>query len=264
MALVSWPYYSLYWPYQGIDYAYIGTVTQQLADDMAADGIRFVARYLYSSKYPNGKGISAAEAQIYLDAGLSIFLYYEVNTSDALSGYSQGVINGRNAAQLAADLGYPSGCPIICCCDTSVTDTQAYGVVMDYLEGFAEQLGGYSAGIYGGTNVMEAAGQTWPDELRVQAGAWGNQEYDDLFVRQWYIPRNRDAADQGYIGIRNVVIDSSGYATWRGHSVDLCSAPDLSLMWGGTIPPPPPPPPPPPGPTPETGPMPIWFYLKRF
>lgn len=251
MADYNYPFPSYSWPYQGVDFASIQSMSDILAEQMYSDGIRFVGRYLYSSQFPNGKGISRAEAEIYLRAGIAIFLYYEVNTDDALGGWERGVTNGRNAYAIALALSVPKGTPIICCCDTSVTDAQASGVVMDYLMGFASEMPGYIIGIYGGLNVVHACYNAHPDFWRVQAGAWGAQEFSELNVRQWYIPRNAQALSDGYVRIANVTLDSTGYAKWNGNSVDLLSAPSLENMWGGT------------GPTKKDK-MPLWFYLKKF
>lgn len=256
MALYSYPYPSYNWAYQGVDYAGIANLSQQLANDMYADGIRFVGRYLYQAKYPNGKGITAQEAQYYLNAGIKIFLYYEVDTTDALGGYARGVQNGQACLVEANALSVPNGTQIYCCCDTTVTEQQAQGVVMDYLRGFAEQLPNYNVGIYGGTWVTLACYNESPSYYRCQAGAWGNEEFSPIDVRQWLIAYNRQAMNDGRINIQNITIDSNGYAAWRGNPVDLCSAPDLENMWGDDTPTPP-------TPTGDTK-MPIWMYLKLF
>lgn len=262
MAYYPYPYPSDTWPYKGLDYDVMPNLDAEKALQMKNDGIDFVGRYLYSAQNPNGKGISAAEAQIYLDAGIRIFLYYEVNTGDALGGWASGVANGRNAAALAAALTIPAGTPIICCCDTSVTDADAQEVVMAYLQGFASELPTYNVGIYGGANVVEAAYNLNPVYNNIQAGAWGAQEFSPIFVRQWYIPKNNDALVDGYITINGVTLNSSGYASYGGASVDLLSAPSIANMWGD---PSPTPPGPGPGPTPtDRDKMPIWFYLRKF
>lgn len=255
MAFYNYPFPSCSWDYQGIDFAYI-PVTQELANQMYADGIRFVGRYLYHDRYPIGKGISAQEVQYYLNANIRIFLYYEVNTTDALGGYDSGYNNGLAALAEATDLGVPAGTQIYCCCDTSVTAEQATSVVMQYLEGFAAALPDYNTGIYGGSLVVEACHSQYPLRYRCQAGAWGSQEYSPIDVRQWLVATNRQAMNDGYIRIQNVILDSNGYATWRGYSVDLCSAESLENMWGDDSPTPP-------TPTPaESDKMPLWFYLK--
>ena len=254
MAIYNYPYPSYDWQYQGIDFAYI-PVTQALANQMYQDGIRIVGRYLYASRYPNGKGISAQEAQYYLDAGIALFFYYEVDTSDALNGYSRGATNGQACLTECWDLNVPQGTQIYCACDTSVTDAQATGVVMDYLHGFSDQLPNYHTGIYGGQNVMNACYSVYPANYRCQAGAWGNQEFEPINVRQWLISNNNRALSDGKIRIDNITIDSNGYASWRGYNVDLVSANRIANMWysGSPVPP-----------TPEpSSKMPIWFYLKR-
>lgn len=251
MAFYNYPFPSNTWSYQGVDFASMPNMTAALAEQMYNDGIRFVGRYLYSTQYPNGKGISQAEAQMYLDAGIAIFLYYEVNTSDALGGYSRGVTNGQTAYGLAIALGVPQGTPIICCCDTSVTDAEASGVVMDYLDGFKSQLSDYNVGIYGGANVMEASYNHNSADYRVQAGAWGSQEFSPINIRQWLISKNGSAQLDGYINISNIYIDQYGYAYYRNNPVDLLSAPSLANMWGAG-----------PAPQPKHK-MPIWFYLRK-
>lgn len=261
MAYHSYPFPSLDWAYQGFDFAGLyGGVTQQVADNMYADGVRFVGRYLYNG----GKGATAQEIQYYLNAGIRIFFYYEVLTSDSLGGYQRGQQNGANCLALANALGVPQGTQIYCCCDTGVTDAQASGVVMDYLNGFANALPNYYTGIYGGANVMDACYTTYPQNCRVQAGAWGVQEFEPINIRQWLIATNNRAYSDGKLRIQNVSIDSNGYATWRGNPVDILSANSIENMWGDDDPDPPPTPPDPPEPPqPTTGnKMPFWLYLK--
>lgn len=254
MAFYNYPFPSYEWDYQGIDFAYL-PVTQELADAMYADGIRFVGRYLYADRYPNGKGITAAELQYYLNAGIRVFFYYEVNTTDALGGYQTGYDNGLACYTECVDLDIPVGTQIYCCCDTSVTAEQAEGVVMDYLSGFADALPDYNVGIYGGFAVVEACCDNQPVRYRCQAGAWGNQEFSPIDVRQWLIDANTRAQNDGVIKIDNVALDSNGYATWRGYSVDLISTNSLANMVGDDSPTPP-------TPTPDLHKMPLWFYLK--
>lgn len=263
MATSSYPFPSYFWQYQGFDYAGI-PIDQSVADAMYADGVRVVGRYLYPTHYPNGKGISAQEAQYYINAGIKIFLYYEINSNDALGGYSRGYANGINCYNEAVSVGVPAGTQIYCCCDTGVTDAQASGVVMDYLEGFRDAMTGYSVGIYGGLNVMSACYAAFPDLYRVQAGAWGADEFSPINIRQWLLNKNNSAMQDGYIGISNVTIDSNGYAYWNGYNVDLISTDSDVNLWGDSSPTPPTPPPPPPVPPASTGSkMPIWFYLKN-
>ena len=268
MALFNYPYPSLDWDYQGFDFAYPpANMSQQIADDMYADGVRFVGRYLYGDQYPAGKGISATEAQYYLNAGIKIYLYYEVVTTDALQGYAKGVQNGTIANNLASAMGIPIGTQIYCCCDTGVTDAQANGVVMDYLYGFASMMPDYNVGIYGGQNVMDACYNTYPTLYRIQAGAWGYQEFSPINIRQWFLGTNNQAMRDGKIRISNITIASNGYAYWKGHNVDLTSADTLDNMWGDpspTPPTPPSPPPVPPEPQPDDNKMPIWMYLRQY
>lgn len=266
MAFDPYPFPSYTWDYQGFDFAGMAGLDASLAQAMYDDGVRVVGRYLFGQQYPNGKGLSAAEAQLYLNAGISIFLYYEVNSNDALGGQARGEQLGQQALAQAAALGVPQGTPIICCCDTGVTDAQANGVVMQFLQGFASQLPDYRIGIYGGANVMQACYNTDPDYWRVQAGAWGADEFSDIDVRQWLLAKNGAAIRDGYCRISNITIQG-GYAYWRGRNVDLISAVSLEFMWnpGSTpTPPSPTPPPPPPVPPVESDKMPIWFYLKLF
>lgn len=264
MAFASYPYPSLDYDYQGIDFAGLySPIDQALADQMYADGIRFVGRYLFPQRYPNGKGVTRQEVDYYLNAGLKVFFYYEVDSTDALSGYDGGYQAGLNCLQEANYIGVPIHTNIYCCCDMGVTDTQADGVVMSYLEGFKTALPNYYCGIYGGANVMESAYNHFVNEFRCQAGAWGDLEFSPINVRQWYINTMNLAAHDGKIRISNITIDSNGFAKWRGNPVDILSAGSLATMWNGDIPVPPSPPPPVPPET-NTDKMPIWFYLRPF
>ena len=118
MSLHNYPYPSYSWAYQGVDFAYI-PVTQQLANAMYDDGLRIVGRYLYADRYPNGKGITADEIQYYLNAGISIYFYYEVDSQDALGGYQRGYDNGIDCRAECTDLNVPQGTMSYCCCDTA-------------------------------------------------------------------------------------------------------------------------------------------------
>lgn len=255
MATYNYPFPSLSWQYQGIDFAYI-SVTQELANQMYADGIRIVGRYLYADRYPNGKGITAQEIQYYHNAGISIYFYYEVNANDALGGYQAGYDNGIDCLAECTDLNVPQGTMIYCCCDTGVTDVQAQGVVMDYLEGFADALPDYNVGIYGGLNVVSACYDTFPDLYRCEDGTLGPSEFSPINVRQWAIARNNQAKQDGYLRIDNITMDTNGFAQWRGYNVDIVSADDLTNMWGGGSPTPPTPP------IPTHKELPIWMYLR--
>ena len=269
MALYSYPFPSYSWDYQGFDFAYPpANMSQQIADDMYADGVRFVGRYLFYDQYPSGKGINATEAAYYLNAGIRIYFYYEVQTTDALGGYARGQQNGADCLIQCQALSVPAGTQIYCCCDRGVTDAEASGVVMDYLRGFAQALPNYNTGIYGGQNVMDACYNAFPNHFRIQAGAWGAQEFSPINIRQWLLSTNWQAQADGYQRIANVTI-KGGYAYWRGHNVDLCSAPDIENMWGDDSPDPPPTPPGPgpgpgPGPEPGSNKMPFWMYLRQF
>lgn len=250
MAWHEYPYPSYEWEFQGVDFASMGTMTPQIAEQMAIDGISFVGRYLFAERIPFGKGITAEEAQMYLDHGIAIFLYYEVNTDDALNGYNRGVYNGERCLEQAIDVGVPENTLIFCACDTAVSLDQANGIVMEYLEGFNDGLGpGYSVGIYGGANVVQAAYNN--GFYNCQAGAWGDLEFEPINVRQWYISYNNAANRDGYLKLKNIEIDTNGYAQWNGFAVDLCSAPDTAGMWGG-------------GPRKKKHKMPIWLSQKKF
>ena len=115
MALHDYPYPSYDWGFQGVDFAHI-PMTQALADAMYNDGIRIVGRYIY----PTGKGITAQEARYYINAGINIYFYYEVDTSDALGGYNRGLQNGASCLAEAFIAGVPLETQIYCCCDTGV------------------------------------------------------------------------------------------------------------------------------------------------
>lgn len=257
MGSYPYPYPSLDWSYQGVDFYGINNMSQNIADNMYADGIRFVGRYLYHDHYPYGKGITRQEADLYLNAGLKLFFYYEVNPTDALSGYNGGYQAGLNCLQEAQTVGVPNLTQIYCCCDMDVTDAQANGVVMDYLNGFKTALPNYSCGLYGGANVMQAVYDNYPNAYRCQAGAWGINEFSPINIRQWFMANLRRAQADGKIRIANIQVDQNGYATWRGYPVDILSAGSTAGMWNGETPVPPTPPS-------KSDKMPIWFYLKPF
>ena len=172
-----------------------------------------------------------------------------------MGGQARGEQLGQQALAQAAALGVPIGTPIICCCDTGVTDAQANGVVMQFLQGFASQLPDYRIGIYGGANVMQACYNMNPDYWRVQAGAWGADEFSDINVRQWLLSKNSAAINDGYCRIYDLYTMALKFEGEYKNG---------KKNGKGKEPPGPTPPPPPPIPPVESNNMPIWFYLKLF
>lgn len=258
MARIAYPYPSLtQWDYQGFDSSSPYFTDAQMAQ-MAADGVRVFGRYLYDGD----KGCTRAEALRWLNHGIALYFYYEVNTTDAVQGYAHGYELGRACQAQIQAVGVPDNTMIFCCCDRDVTDTTARGAVVEFYRGFKAAIPYHSVGIYGGLNVMEAVKAADSGAWLCQAGAWGFEEFDRIDCRQWLISRNSQAYtpnNLNYLRIQGVTVGAGQtpdlmWAYWRGNSVDLVSVPSLEYCWRNASQPRPTPYTPPPAPPSQASP----------
>lgn len=155
--------------YLGIDTA--ARINAERAQRCVQNGVSWVGRYLVPEGY--GKALTASEAKILRDAGLSILLCWEINAGDMKSGAARGARHGEQARQLADGMGVPAGTTIFFAADW---DVQSYemSACVEYMKAAQNALGNYVAGIYGGEAVcrrMYAEGyrRIW------QCIAWTNE-----------------------------------------------------------------------------------------
>lgn len=116
------------------------------ASTIRAGGWRGVLRYL---SYDNGKNITSAQATDYRSHGLALALNWESTADHALSGYSGGVSDARQALTEANAVGYPSNGVVYFSVDFDATECEQ-ATIDSYFAGAASVLGESRVGAYGG------------------------------------------------------------------------------------------------------------------
>ncbi|MEW9698030.1 DUF1906 domain-containing protein [Paenibacillus sp. SI8] len=127
-------------------------LTANTAAAFSKDGYSFVGRYLVPS---GAKALTKQEAELISDAGLQILSVYETTANRALGGRSAGLADGAAALQVAAAVGQPPGSCIYFAVDFDATSAQLPTVIA-YIQAASEATPGYTTGVYGSYQVMEA------------------------------------------------------------------------------------------------------------
>lgn len=146
-------------------------------------GYRFAARYV---SYDNtGKNLTPGERDALIDAGIAIVLNWEHAAGDAKGGYNAGLEHGRQALDMAIDLGMPDDRPIYFSVDFDMPDSQA-NVVGEYFAGVNAILPMERIGIYGGYKaICYAVDRDWARWLwQTYAWSYGNWHPANHF-EQW-------------------------------------------------------------------------------
>jgi hypothetical protein len=133
---------------KGIDCAV--RISKQTADKLAAEGYKFVCRYLPGAS----KNMTRDEVQVLTDAGLLILSVYETTADRAAGGAANGKTDGADALKLARQLGMPEHGCIYFAVDYEPS-TAALPTVIEYIAAAAEQIKPYKAGVYGPYKVIE-------------------------------------------------------------------------------------------------------------
>lgn len=180
---------------------------------MAGAGIKAVGRYLWRG----GKGVTVAEIQADWAAGVGVWLGYEADNGNHLKGAAQGTIDGRDAAQLLAQLApvVPADARVYFACDQQVRDDQVQTVIA-YLNAARAQCPGASC--YAQRSVVD----TW-ERPAWQTVAWSNG-----------------------VSANAVIYQSAINLTFNGSSVDddwIAHPADAGILWpaghtplgGGTL-----------------------------
>lgn len=129
---------------RGLDYS-SGTISGAA---IKSAGYTFVCRYVDAPSYVGGKHIRPGEYINLAQAGVDVFLVFEIGTADMLAGRNGGVANAQRARAGAQWVGYPPGRPIFFACDMHVTQSQL-PAALDYVDGVISVLGNATTGIYG-------------------------------------------------------------------------------------------------------------------
>lgn len=128
------------------EYAIDESNARDSVHDIVAAGVSTVMRYLAPPDWP--KALSAAEADLYLAAGLRVGLNYETTAQRPTEGVAAGVADARSANGFADAIGAPKDVPIFYSCDSAHTWPQ----VAAYYVG-AKSVPGRPVGVYGPLSV---------------------------------------------------------------------------------------------------------------
>lgn len=104
---------------------------------------------------------------------LGMALVYEDHTEDWLGGFAQGRESGARARTHANQIGFPPDRPIYMAVDRDVVTGGEFGVMVEYLRGAAQTLGGLAVtGVYGEHDVCVRALQAGVARWFWQCRAW--------------------------------------------------------------------------------------------
>jgi len=164
---------------KGIDCA--TPLTSDAAKKIAAEGMKFVCRYLVPERLA-WKRLTRAEAEAITAAGLLIISVFETTASRPAGGAAAGEVDGREAMAEAKAIKQPPGSAIYFAVDY---DAQAkdYNAIEAYLRAAAKQIEGYKVGVYGSYAVIEEMARRGVAECFWQTYAWSAGEKsgkDDL------------------------------------------------------------------------------------
>jgi hypothetical protein len=151
-------------------------------------GVTAVGRYIGWDSVPGyrsiGKNITAAEAKIILQAGMSIFLAFEYAANAATHGATQGRLDGALASEQLSMLGAPDNMTVYFAVDfdlpdyaPTLTDIPAHamsklGPVGEYFAAITAGRPRYEIGVYGGYYAVSRLLNTGLATKAWQATAW--------------------------------------------------------------------------------------------
>ncbi len=204
---------------------------------LAAAGATFVSRYL-SVSADRWKVITAEERDAIWSAGLGLLLNWEAGTT-SWDRPADGTAHGRQAAEMAAALGYPTNLPIIASIDTDVEGAQIE-VAAEYLGNFRGAIGEYPLGIYGAAPIANMVGELASFVWATESTAWGSH-YDRSPNLQQHTISNHPAFEQ-FRNAKGPTIDLNMTLT----QIDVWTAGGGSSTPSTPVPPSPPSPPSPP------------------
>lgn len=153
---------------KGIDCAI--PITQDNAKKLAAAGYKFAARYLVPQRLA-WKRLNRAEAESLTAAGLQIVSVFETTASRPAGGAAAGKVDGTEAYQEALLIKQPIGTAIYFAVDYDA-QPKDYDKIEAYLRAAAEQIKGYTVGVYGSFSVIEEMARRKAAKHFWQTYAW--------------------------------------------------------------------------------------------
>ena len=199
---------------EGIDCSTKLTVATTQA--LKCAGIEAVGRYLGKTLW---NGLNLDEIRIIQDAGLSLFLIWELSpTKKEYFSYTKGISDAAGAIAEAIYLGAPDGIAIYFTVDYDAQGGDL-GAIVDYFEGVKDGLGGkYLTGSYGPHRVMQAL----KVDRYFQTYAWsqgcvyeGNHIYqysNDVMLAGVAADQDTVSEDAGLWGVKKMFKDLVIYA----------------------------------------------------
>ncbi|MFD6699676.1 MULTISPECIES: peptidoglycan-binding protein [unclassified Microbacterium] len=154
---------------------------------LKARGVAFVPRYLWNPLYQDGrinKGISAAEHQGYMDAGIAVPLIYEEDGTELKGGYAAGVKAAQEAERHRLREGIPAR-PVYFNVDYDAPEAD-HPAILAALDGAATVIGLQRVGLYGPYGIIRAAFNAGKIAFGMQCFAWSQGQWDPRAqLRQW-------------------------------------------------------------------------------
>ncbi len=129
-------------------------ITKTLADNLKAQGIAFICRYLVPASMA-WKRLTKAEADVITAAGINILSVFESSANRASAGKTAGLTDGMAAMKEAQIVGQPVGTTIYFAVDYDA-QPKDYDMIEAYLKAAYSQITGYNIGVYGSYAVCEA------------------------------------------------------------------------------------------------------------
>ena len=156
--------------YKGIDTA--APISEAAARKLKELGYSFVGRYLVPAEGgTKWKALTAPEATIIRNAGLSILLCWETTASRAKSGAAAGAADGTEALKLAKAMQIPEETAIVFAIDYDAP-TSDWAKIEAYMRGARWNIGNYQLGMYAPARVLNHFASIQADGKPLVAYGW--------------------------------------------------------------------------------------------
>lgn len=171
---------------EGVDYSRTADANwPALAAAIKAYGRHFAGRYAVDDVSPYGRGITAAEFDALMNAGVDVFLYWQTTTNWMLGGFTAGVAGAINAQNNIVRAGMPDKMPVYFACDFDASLGQQ-AAIESCLRGAASIIGADRVGLYGGYWVIDRAMRSGAAAWFCQTSAWsGGAIHEGIHLYQY-------------------------------------------------------------------------------
>jgi hypothetical protein len=128
-------------------------ITTAVANDLKAQGITFVCRYLVPANMA-WKRLTKIEAEAMTTAGIDILSIFEKQANSAAGGRDAGLSDGAAALAEARTIGQPEGSAIYFAVDYDALPKE-FDTIEAYLKAAESAITGYKVGVYGSFALCE-------------------------------------------------------------------------------------------------------------